>query len=47
MRMLADAPGLFRALLDLHLGEETLARMVLRHGAEMGLRLALSSPARI
>jgi hypothetical protein len=47
MRMLAGAPDVFQHMLDVHLGEMAMAPFLLSHGAEIGLRLALSSPVRI
>jgi flavin-dependent dehydrogenase len=37
---MAARPELFRELLAVHVGERTLARFVVRHGAEMGMLMA-------
>ena len=41
LSVLAARPEIFRALLAVHVGEQPLRRMVLRHGAEFGARLVL------
>lgn len=43
MQMLAATPGIFRGMLDVHLGEESPLRFLLSHGTQIGLRLAFSS----
>jgi hypothetical protein len=39
LRMFAGRPDLFQKLLDVHLGEVSMARFVAHHGLEMGWRM--------
>jgi flavin-dependent dehydrogenase len=41
MHVLAGSPGLFRGMIDLHLGDSTMLRFLLNHGADMAARLVL------